>query len=314
MEKKIGEKIRLAFKIIVVRPFKKIIFRARFLKRYSAGQKFLLAGIVLGFLLVFYLAGAMLILSGAELRLAELRASWEEEPICREDCQLWRRGKVAEIVRELERKPDSRLARRFKKYFYDQNLSREFKIELVKITRQAFGPDNPPAYLKDYVQLSGSEIDSRLQAAIIAVFSPLALASEELATFGPLDFYFSLLLSEADLFLRREAVRSLSNHPDKSKDFSANQLEIIKSLVLDLDLDNRLRQDLVFLLGDYYPFFPDKSREIWAAIYDFVFNDEISRALAADFLNRLAILAGEDDQAWPDLEISAAAWEEYYQD
>ena len=84
------------------------------------------------------------------------------------------------------------------------------------------------------------------------------------------------------------------------------QLELIKKIALASETDAHLRQDLIFLLGDYYLVYPTESLEIWQAVYDDSTLDSISRAFCADNLNHLA----SKKLSVP--VVSATDWDNYY--
>jgi hypothetical protein len=248
-----------------------------------------------------YFLGAFLAVNPAEVRLAELKNSWQAEKICHEDCSLKRRQAVETIIKSLTGKPDSRLAKRLQNYFLDEEAGAEFRSELVAILRRAFGPDAPP-YIKSY--LADSEADPVIQAAIIASYGGILGSEEENSS--P-DYYFTLLTGDYHPALKQEAIKLLSDFPNKEKWFSLKQLEAIESLIVDSATEKSLRQSLVLLLSDYYPLFSEETAVILKTAYNAENGqDEISRAFAADILNKL----GGEELA--PVAVSPAAWEEYY--
>lgn len=287
-------------------------------KSCSFKKKLLLGGGILTILILIYLLIALLAVSPVEIRLAELKNSWENEKICHESCAL-RRAEAEEAVVgvlmvDFNAVKESRLAKRLKIYFLDEKLSAEFRSELVKILRRAYGPAKPPLYLKDY--LTRDDGNPAVQATIInsygaAVLNQAALNDKggDKAGVSPLNYYFTLLTGDRDLVLKLEAIRALSNYPDKINYFSTDQLAAIEKLALDPATDSRLRPSLILLLTDYYPLFPKETAAILKMIYgEKNAGDEISRAFAADILNRF----GAKGDKWPIPAVSDAAWDEYY--
>lgn len=281
---------------------------------------------------LIYLSFSLLGLGRGTRALLSLQRSLEKNPACHEDCLLARSAWEQLIATRLVSSPG--LNRRLARSFSNPRLASDFKKELVKISALAYGPNNPPDYLIRY--LSASDGEPSVQTMIITLFSspglvsaPLmadwqkqvndrqASASKRLAALRTLmatkddsllAFYFSCLAEDDDATLRQEAVRGIGNIRDKSSYFSSDQLALIKKLLLDSQTPNRLRADLVFLAGDYYPFFPAETLRVLTDLYQETPNDDqVSRALAADLVNRL----GRGKKlALPD--VSEADWDAYY--
>lgn len=259
-------------------------------------------------LILVYLAISLIKVRPAEIKLARLKNSWEKERMCHEACSLKRREITEAVINSLEKErigAKSRLRRRLELYFLDDKISLEFKLELIRIIRQADGPDNPPGYLKNY--LSSANGEGVIQGEIISSFSVGSLAPEFIGQ-SPLDYYYLLLAEDRQFAVKEAIIRILSNYPNKNSDFSSGQVAIIKNLVLNPAADNRLRQSLVLLLDDYYPLFPDPVADVLAMIYKTkTFNDKISRFFAADILSR-----NDKKNKWPLPNLSTADWDEYY--
>ncbi|MFA5184599.1 MAG: hypothetical protein WC456_03705 [Patescibacteria group bacterium] len=252
-----------------------------------------------------YYVIAFCAVSPAEYRLAELAESWRTEALCHEACQKRRQEAEREVAQALASGSEARLPSRLKAYFLDSVVAPEFKTELIRLMRSAYGTDNPPDYVRDF--LSDPASSPAIQAEIIVSFSPAALAGED--STAPLDYYFGLLAGNHSLKPKLAAVRSLSNYADKAADFSIGQLTIIKKIVLSPATDSRLRAALVMLLSEYYPFHPEETVAALREIYrDQVNPDKISRAFSADILNR------KTGVRLPLPEISEAEWSEYYND
>ena len=256
-------------------------------------------------LIIIYLFFALLNVDPAELKLAELKNSFEKEKICHESCSNIRQQAIEIIVDDLIINSNSRTSQRLKDYFLNDDLKPQFRMELVKILRLTYNQDSPPDYVKEY--LADSTGDPVVQASIINSFHPSSLNPEVIETALPLDYYFQILTSQRNLLLKEAVVSALSNYPDKKSDFSVSQLMIIKKIGLDPETNKHFRASLILLLGDYYPLFPTETDLILKTIYSQADDDDtISRAFAADILNRLA----NTKLVIP--EISAPQWDEYY--
>jgi len=264
----------------------------------------LLSGLLIAGLFIIVLI-MILSVSQAETSLAELKRSWDEDKICHEDCSSKRKAIIDLIVKDLRSIPDSGTADMIKEYFFDQNVSHDFKKELVRIVSVAQEGNDPPDFFRTY--LSDSQGDAAIRAKILVSFKPDSWFGTGNGDSSPSDYYFSILSASGDLPLRRAVVSALSNLPDKDQYFSLLHLDIIKGLIFDSGTDSNLRRDLIMLLGDYYPFFPKETAAVLRAFYKTdPSGDDIARAFAADLLNRLA----HTDLKIP--EVSQEQWADYY--
>lgn len=271
-----------------------------FRRLFASRRKLFLIGGALLLLIVSYLSVAILMVSPAEMNLERLRRSFRDDLICHEACAAGREASISIIVKDLKENPDSSGARHLKDYFLDEKNNLAFRIRLIGIIRTAIGPDNPPGYIKDFMAGGG---DSLIRAEILMAFKASALSSED----NPLDYYYKIIAGNDDLTVKLAAIRALSSLEDKSDYFDIGQLELIKKIIFDSGTDKRLRQPLVLLLGDYYRLLPDETKNILIALYKTESSgDNISRAFAADILNRLA---GEELSV---PEISPVEWDSYY--
>lgn len=319
-------------RIIIIRSKLRLLIRT-----WRPLYTFILAAVIFLSLVAYFLL-SLASVSREEIMAVELKISWEEEPICREECQSWRQERLGPIINHLSQRTDSSLSRLLINYFYDESLGEGFKRELIRIWRSALGPDSPPDFLLEYLEAPNG--DSNLKAAIITSFNASAFTKRPSVDapaslselmfglpIGPLSYYFDLLLSEEDLALKKAAVRALSDYSNKKQNFSRDQLPVLGEIIKDDLTDKRLRQSLVMLLGDYYELYSEESLVLLRSIYRAERIDEISRLLAADFLQRaevaVALAEGKEfspklldqaESAWPRPVVSESAWAEYYQD
>jgi hypothetical protein len=247
--------------------------------------------------LVVYLLIALSSVSAGEVRLAELAGSWTKEKVCHEACASNRRALEEAIIDELAGSTRSarRTARRLEIYFLDEDSDAAFRQRLVSILGRAFGPDDLPPYLSDYLAREDGQADVR--AAIIDAYG---------TAFSP-DYYLTVVKGSGETSLKQAAVRALSVYPDKAFNFSVAQLATIGESVFDKTLPQSLRAALVLLLSDYYSLFPTETDKLLRTIYGADKEvDVISRAFAADILNR------HGQKTWLLPDISEAQWAEYY--
>jgi hypothetical protein len=282
---------------------------------FSNPKRFLLFCLALCFaVLSFYFVISLLSIGRAELALAALKKSYEQETLCHESCYLWREGREKIIINNLktEARSSSRVAQRILTYWLDENINQEFKKELIKIIYNSSGANNPPAYLKEYLLSPGA--NKELVQEIISAFSLDEINSQKLSqsllgtiknatssvekvealkVLGKLnndleiDNYFFLLSSGEAGEVKREAIKNISAIREKSSVFTLAQLAEIKDLILDSATDKRLRQELVLLVGDYYLVYPKESEKVWRDTLAEKKLDSISRLFSADNLNHL---------------------------
>lgn len=279
---------------------------------------------------LIYLSVSLLSISRAEIAAAELEKSFREESICHEKCYFWRKNQEDVIVFYLK-KGSPKLDKRILDYWRDPEENFDFKKELVRILFLAYGRNNPPSYIGDY--LFDSSADQKLAREILINFEfdssdsrnildnlyekigKTASSAEKIeaiktlsrvALDSEINNYFLLLNSGEDAAVKRQVIKNISNILEKSKYFTLDQLAIIKNLILNSETDISLRQELTLLIGDYYLIYPDESAAIWKDIYENKNLDSISRLFSADSLNHLAG-AGLELPA-----VSSEEWSVYY--
>ena len=267
--------------------------RQYFLKK----RKFILI-ISLPLLIIIYFLFLFLSVSPSRLELAELKKAMKSTGPCHEDCLLARQLVEERIASAL--KNDRRLKDDIKKYLLEQDINisnLEFKRELLEIIHSAYGPDNPPDFIINY--LIDKNGDVRLKAEIIRIF--LADSNEPSLT----EYYFALLNSGEDSAIKEEAVKALSNLTNKADIFNQDEIEMLKDLILKDNQPLNLKSDILFLLSDYFLLFPEKTKSALTEIYISA-SEPIIKAFAADILNNF----GYSEFIGP--EISADQWFEYF--
>lgn len=305
-------------------------FIVKKLRLNTPRRKIIFGGLSLLLFLIIYLFISLLFISKAEVVLAELEKSFKEEAICHEECYLWRQGKEGAIELSLK-EGNAKLENRILAYWRDAEENFEFKKELIQIMLAAYGKNNPPDYLNDY--LADPEANQRLireilssfdlggvnnQSLIISLNNKIAKAAtstekiEAIKTLGKaddgheIDNYFSLLNSNEDIKVKKQAIKNISNILEKSKYFTLEQLSLIEPLILAPETDSSLRQNMVLLLGDYHLIYPNESEAIWREVYKNESLDNISRLFSADNLNHLAGAELELPA------VSSSEWANYY--
>jgi len=268
-------------------------------KRLVLVSGFILA-VVLG--VGLYYGIALACVSEAEVNLAALKEGVNKEKICHEDCLALRKKQEAIVLAGIK-KPEPNLLKRLDNYWQDPKESLEFKEEIINLWRFDDDPVNLPKYFSDY--LDQADGDVKLQALIISSF--LAVSPDTRL----IDYYFSLLSSDRAKSLKKEAIIALSNRSDKADSFTLKQLGFLKDLIMDSKTPSEIKPDLVSLGGDYYSLYPVDAYSALLEIYNDKSIDNISRAFAADILNR----NNEKTKGFKVLlapEISGEEWQAYY--
>lgn len=272
------------------------------IKRVYFKKKRLFIIITSAFILVFsfviYYGIALALVSDAEISLAALRESINKEKICHEDCIL-KRQEIEKIVVAAIKKPEEKLLKRLDTYFNNPLESFEFKKEIINLWRLSDNLEGVPQYFYDYLDQEDGNI--KLQKLIMNSF---LFPSRDKHW---LDYYFSLLASTRDYSLKKAAIIALSNREDKAASFNLKQLVFLRGLLFNPSSPTEIKADIVLLIGEYYPYFADDANSILTDAYNSKELDNITRAYAADILNRniknkkLAIPAISDEE-----------WERYY--
>lgn len=288
------------------------IFRQfRHLKTYQMVLVIILIPILSIFLYIIF---SLIIVSQAEIGLAELARSYQEDKFCRNECQEERRQIGSEITQFLKDKPKSRLSRRIKKYFLNPETSRDFKLVLVDISQEAAGPQIPPDYMVDYIKHDSS--DPYVAARIYAKFLPESLTGDdvELDAGSQLELYFQILESQKAYPLKLAAIRQISKSNQIAGEHTLDQLSRIAHLLLSDEAEDKLKYHLVMLLSDYHQPFPEESSETLRTVYWSDESSDLVRALAGDLLNRYEPDGGPEGEGWEIPLVSEAEWEDYYSD
>jgi hypothetical protein len=255
-------------------------------------------------LFIFYWLLAMSLVSHAELDVEWLKQDVLSQPLCHEACLSARQAREEVIVNNMRAKTSTNLMNKLRNYLLDATQSVEFRQELVRLMSRAWGYDNPPQYLQDYFNDFRNPVGIRSE--IMIDFSLASLRPNPSST-GYLADYFQFLRDSSDDNLRQLAIKVISNDQNKNQDFSLDQLVMIKDLVINPNLAIQLRTSLIFLLSDYYQYFPAPTQDVLQTIYNNLALDNISRYLAADFLERIS---STTKLVRP--EVGREAWQAYY--
>jgi len=172
-----------------------------------------------------------------------------------------------------------------------------FYEELIKIISQSYGSNNPPDFLIDY--LAHPAGDEKIKAVIIRDYLT-NMSDPELV-----DYYFLILNSESGIALKREAIKALSGLTNKEEALQVEQLDMISDILFSGVLSPSLNLDLIFLLSEYYEFYPHETNSVLISLYDYS-NDPVIKTIARDILSQFS------DNSLAEIEVSAEDWEKYW--
>jgi len=247
-----------------------------------------------------YLLIVLFTVKESSLELARFRALVESGGPCHENCLLNKEAYRQELVMAL--KSDARFKKEVESLFLkvedkeNKQASFNFKKELLKIIFLAEGRDNPPDFLIDY--LLNSEAESELKAEIINLF--ISSSQEPVL----IDYYFSILESTETEVLKRSALQALSNLSDKNI-FTVKEIQRLKNLILSAQDSLNFRVDLIFLLSDFFTFFPEETRSALTAVYELT-TEDIVKVFTAETLNNLGFMEFVAPEASPQ------DWQRYF--
>ncbi len=272
----------------------KLFRKNSFLKNHKT--LFIIILVILVF--IIYISISLLAVSIGRIKLAELKRDMEKSGPCHEDC-LFKRQNL-ELVIKNNLAGDKKLQNDFQEYFLapdDTGALLIFKIELLKMMADVYGPNNPPEFLIDYLaKAAGLE---ELKVEIIKNF----LAKNDDALL--IDYYFSILNSAEGESLKMAAIVALSNVNHKQNLFRVEQVNNLKELALQESSSLNLRSNIVFLLSDYYLLFAEEVKTGLTSIYASA-PEPIIKALAAESLNNF----GNNEFIIP--EIPETDWQNYF--
>jgi hypothetical protein len=265
-------------------------------RQYLKKRWFLFFSLIFLSLLLSYLVISISRINSVRLEFLSLKNSFGRDRFCHEDCLLERRESIKKIVSAWQKDPD--ILKDWEKYWQESldNNNYDLQIELLTIALAVYGAENPPDSLINF--LLNKESDPISKANIINIF----LSRMDDSDLAP--YYFSILQSKDDDVLKSAVVKALSNISLKEGVLKAEDLEIIKRLLLDTSCPD-LKLDLFFLLSDYKDFFPEEFKQTAIYIYDNT-TDPIIKYLAADCLLSLNV------NGYPLPSVLDEDWQKYF--
>jgi hypothetical protein len=95
-------------------------------------RRIIASGIILILFMLTYFSVALASVSDSEIALETLKQSFEAEKICHENCYLYRLGQE-KIVTEALSNNSNKTQKRLEKYWRDETLNSDFRIEIIKL-------------------------------------------------------------------------------------------------------------------------------------------------------------------------------------
>ncbi len=276
----------------------KSLFKKLRNNKLNKRKKILIGSACSLFLILICFISALASVDKGSLSLIKLQDSYKSQELCHEECREERENN-SKILSDSLKKKNQKLENKIELILLSKDEGIEFKKELINILSFVYKPEDIPAYLNKF--LENQNADSEIKTLIFNKFIERSDVSLSLK------YYLNLLSEPNDNGLKLEAARALSNIPDKKNIYSKSQLELIKSLTIDPDTDNKLRASLVLLISEYYSYFPTESQTVLKQIYNSKNADTITKIFAADTLNRYL-----KDNKLSVPEATPEEWENYY--
>ncbi len=247
-------------------------------------KKIVIYSIAILFLIIFvYYLTSFFFVSSFDICLEKLKKSYNNEVICREECYLNRK----EYYSCLSKKIEKNLVK-IEKIIKDEDESITFRSDLIDFLSSLYGRENVPIFLNEYLLTEGGSEEIKGKIIYSYDFS------------NGLDSYFQILEGDYPLKIKKAVVYKISNYSN-SDEYCLDHILKIQELIFNNSFDEKLRPDLVLLLASYRDLFRDEIDSILEEVINFKFdNDNISRAFAADILDRESI------------EVDELEWQEYF--
>lgn len=281
------------------------LFKRAFKRKLKMFQIFkhrpwLLIFLGLVILIIVYLLSALLLISPARIKLSEFQENVEAAGPCHEECLLARKQLKDELAAYF--KQNKKFQIEVEKLFLangDNNAatSLNLKKELLEIIAIGGGAANPPDFIADY--FLSADAHPELKAEIIKLFLT-STANPDLV-----DYYFSLLSSQEAIVVKKEAIKTLSSLPSKSIYFKIEEILQLKTLILQSEAPLSFKADLIFLLADFYEFFPAETELALSEILKYS-SQNVIKAFAADALKNLGFMGVEVPS------VTETEWSEYF--
>ena len=261
----------------------------------------------------------------ARIALKKFIYSFEQYSYCREDCEAERLFYINIIKSSLNSNKSYEIL--LQKEILNIKTPDEVRGELLKIYK--INNQIAPLVIKNFYMNSQNDFVIRASlvetwpeisntsfiSEIIGRYKNSASVKEKLALLGLLDersngLIFSLLwgivLGDEGDDLKRKAFLLLANVDRKDLFYKTEDLDNIKLILNDTNYEMRLKDLAIWLLNDYYQYFPDLSENILMMVADGSKFDNYQKTFAINILN----YQKSTNLKIPDLD--QADWDNYY--
>jgi hypothetical protein len=268
---------------------RKLINKRKFLtffKRKKNKRIIIISFSSLILLIFLYYIISFFFVSSFSLCLEKLRRTYNDQVICRDIC-FKQREEFKKCLKNALAKND-RYKDELKEIILNENEELQFRKDLILLFSETYSNNYVPVFLNEYFKNDRGNEEIKKEIVNLYDFS------------GGINDYLYMLENNFPLRVKRAAIVKISSIEDKS-DYSLEQVRRIENLIFSENISDKLRQDLVLLLGSYRELFKRDVDDVLEKVYKATFtNDNISRAFAADFL-------GKDE-----VEVDESEWQNYF--
>ncbi len=254
----------------------------------------------------------------AKIALRKLAESTEKMYYCREDCQM-KRMLYKNIITEALALKKEIILPDLEKVILDEKVLPETRRLLVELWRESGLP--PTDNLKKFADLNLKVIWPELSD--IGVIGQLIVNFKKAKTDVDREAILDLLIYKSnsevigliwDIILKPysnvlkvKAFFLLANLEDKQQLYQVEDIARLRSVLESAEFPHRLKDQAIFALGDYYPFFPTESELLLVDVFNRPqYFDDYQRSFVIDILNN-----NRQEQV-ANLNLSQEAWDAYY--
>lgn len=252
--------------------------------------------------------------------------SFEEYKYCREDCAAVR-SFYADIIKKTLESNDISYSTLVQEEILNSNISTETRSELLKIYKT--NTFSAPTEIKNFY--TDSKNNFMIRAALVEAWPELnnnsfiseiigryknsASVKERLELLELLDendsdltisLLWEIILNSDGSDLKRKAFLLLSNIDRKDLAYKMEDLDSIRLILNDNNYELRLKDLAIWLLNDYYQYFPAQSENILLSVVSGRQFDDYQKTFAINILN----YQKSANLKLP--ELSQADWNSYY--
>ncbi len=245
---------------------------------------------------------------------------------CREDCGL-KRLLYEDIITKALSHDAGAYQSLMDKQILNNNLTAEVRAELLKL--YLINNSSASAQMKNFVVDSTNDFNARVQISkawpeikspslfseIIGRYQASSKLDEKLSLLNFLSgqndpliisTLWSIVSGNDDEILKKQAFLLLANVNDQATVYSLADLDKIKKILEDNTYPPRLKDQAIFLLSDYYKYFPVPSELLLTSIINNDLYDLYQQTFAINILNNIKL----GNLRLP--ELSQADWNIYY--